>query len=59
METIAELPIAPALAPVFEATRRRAPVHFTYKGEDRHVEPWGLSSKRGRWYVVGFDLARE
>lgn len=58
-QTIAELPIAPALAPVFEATRRRAPVRFDYKGERRHVEPWGLSSKRGRWYVVGFDRERE
>jgi proteasome accessory factor B len=57
-QTVAELPIAPALAPVFEATRRRAPVRFTYRGEQRHVEPWGLSSKRGRWYVVGFDRER-
>jgi proteasome accessory factor B len=57
-QTIAELPIVPALAPVYEATRRRAPVRFRYKGEDRHVEPWGLSSKRGRWYVVGFDRDR-
>ncbi len=58
-QTIAELPIVPALAPVYEATRRRAPVRFRYKGEARHVEPWGLSSKRGRWYVVGFDRDRE
>jgi proteasome accessory factor B len=58
-QTVAALPIAPALAPVFEATRRRAPVRFTYRGERRHVEPWGLSSKRGRWYVVGFDRDRE
>jgi proteasome accessory factor B len=58
-QTIAELPIAPALAPVFEATRRRAPVRFRYKGERRHLEPWGLSSKRGRWYVVGFDRERK
>ena len=57
-QTVAELPIAPALAPVFEATRRRAPVRFSYRGQRRHLEPWGLSSKRGRWYVVGFDLDR-
>ncbi len=57
-QTVAELPIAPALAPIFEATRRRAPVRFSYRGQRRHVEPWGLSSKRGRWYVVGFDLDR-
>jgi proteasome accessory factor B len=57
-QTIAELPIVPALAPVYEATRRRAPVRFRYKGGERHLEPWGLSSKRGRWYVIGFDRDR-
>ena len=56
---IASLPIAPALATLFEAFRRRALVTFTYRQETRVVEPWGLSSKRGHWYVVGFDRARE
>ncbi|HZJ25516.1 MAG TPA: WYL domain-containing protein [Acidimicrobiia bacterium] len=57
-QPIAVLPIAPALAPIFEATRRRAPVTFGYRGEIRDVEPWGLTSARGRWYVVGFDRDR-
>jgi proteasome accessory factor B len=56
---IASLPIAPALATLFEAFRRRAVVTFTYRGSDRTVEPWGLSSKRGHWYVVGFDRDRD
>jgi predicted DNA-binding transcriptional regulator YafY len=56
---IASLPIAPALATLFDAFRRRALVTFTYRQETRIVEPWGLSSKRGHWYVVGFDRARE
>ncbi|HEY5012302.1 MAG TPA: WYL domain-containing protein, partial [Acidimicrobiia bacterium] len=56
---IGTLPLEPALPILFEAFRRRAPVTFEYRGEPRTVEPWGLSARRGRWYLVGFDRARE
>jgi proteasome accessory factor B len=56
---IASLPIAPALATLFEAFRSRSVVTFSYRGEDRTLEPWGLSSKRGHWYVVGHDRVRD
>jgi proteasome accessory factor B len=56
---IASLPMVPALATLFEAFRHRAVVTFTYRGTNRTLEPWGLSSKRGHWYLVGFDRDRE
>ena len=56
---IASLPIAPALATLFDAFRHRAVVTFRYRGELRTLEPWGLSSKRGHWYVVGHDRVRD
>lgn len=55
---IGTLPLEPALPILFEAFRRRAPVTFEYRGEPRTVEPWGLSARRGHWYLVGFDRGR-
>ncbi len=53
---VAELPLVDTLAPLFDASRRRAVVEFDYRGRPRRVEPWGLTSKFGRWYLVGQDL---
>src|SRR5699024_10576257 len=38
---------------------RHAPVTFEYRGETRTVEPWGLAARRGHWYLVGHDRARD
>jgi predicted DNA-binding transcriptional regulator YafY len=32
--------------------------NFTYKGEKRRVDPYGLLARNGFWYIVGFDHLR-
>jgi proteasome accessory factor B len=53
-----------AFEPLWEATRTRTPVRFRYRTSSaaraglRHLQPWGVVSSRGRWYVVGHDSGR-
>jgi proteasome accessory factor B len=54
----------PAFAPLWKAVQDRRRVGFEYSraGSEpapRRLEPWGLVSWHGRWYVVGHDLDRE
>jgi proteasome accessory factor B len=55
----------PALGPLLEAVRDRRAVSFDYRKsgaesvETRRVEPWGVLSWRGRWYLVGHDRGRD
>ena len=56
---VAELPLVETLAPLFDASRRRCVVEFDYRDRSRRIEPWGLTSKFGRWYIVGRDLDNE
>src|SRR4051812_2143805 len=54
----------PAFEPFWDATRTRTPVRFDYRRSGgpqagtRHLQPWGVVSYRGRWYVVGHDTDR-
>jgi proteasome accessory factor B len=54
----------PAFEPLWDATRTRTPVRFDYRTSagtevgTRHLQPWGVVSYRGRWYVVGHDADR-
>jgi proteasome accessory factor B len=63
--------VAPALAaeePAFEAmwqaTVHRTPVRFDYAragqldSTTRHLQPWGVVTAQGRWYVAGLDTDR-
>lgn len=56
---IASLPWVPALPALFDAFRRRAVASFDYRDERRSVEAWALSSRSGRWYLIGLDHDRE
>ena len=54
----------PGFAPLLEAYLDRAPVTFAYRrsatdeARVRHVQPWGMLSRSGRWYVTGQDTDR-
>ena len=54
----------PAFAGCLAAVRDGRAVTFTYRTSGtaaparRHVQPWGVVSWRGRWYVVGHDTDR-
>lgn len=56
----------PALAPLLAATRSGRVVTFDHRRGGpadppvhRTVEPWGVVSYRGRWYLVGHDRDRD
>jgi proteasome accessory factor B len=54
----------PAFGALYQAVRDRRPVTFPYRAgradavAERRLEPWGIVSWRGRWYVVGHDRDR-
>jgi proteasome accessory factor B len=57
--------VEPAFAPLLAAVQARRAVTFPHRrggptGElaRRTVEPWGVVSSRGRWYLVGHDRDR-
>ncbi len=52
-----------AFLPLWRAVSGRYPVRFDYRrpgrtAESRLVEPWGIASWHGRWYLVGHDRDR-
>ncbi|HEY3925140.1 MAG TPA: WYL domain-containing protein [Acidothermaceae bacterium] len=50
----------PAFEPLRRAVTDRRPVKFDYRtpSATRHVEPWGLVSWHGRWYLAAYDIDR-
>ncbi len=57
-------PAGQAFDDIVTAMHARHPVSFTYlagstgKEEERVVEPWGLGSRFGQWYLMGKDRIR-
>ncbi|KPM55891.1 WYL domain-containing protein [Frankia sp. CcI49] len=55
----------PAFEAVLAAVQARREVRFPYRrpgqteDTERHLQPWGVLSWRGRWYLVGHDLNRQ
>lgn len=52
--------VEPAFETIWQATLQRRRVSFRYRGgsEERVLEPWNVTWRRGRWYVMGHDLSR-
>ncbi|MET7464854.1 YafY family protein [Nonomuraea sp. NPDC005501] len=61
--------VAPSVAPevlttIANAARDRERLRFDYTGHEgevtaRDVEPYRLAHRRGRWYLLGYDVRRE
>ena len=55
----------PSLAPLWEAARDGRSVTFRYRAagrseaQERHLQPWGVVNRHGRWYVAGHDTDRD
>ncbi|MGH3447681.1 MAG: helix-turn-helix transcriptional regulator, partial [Nocardioidaceae bacterium] len=54
----------PAFDAVFDAVTTHSPIRFDYaaagaaQATERQLEPWGIVSWHGHWYVVGHDRDR-
>lgn len=49
----------PAFEALWIAVLDRVRVGFTYRHHTkRTLEPWGITSSKGRWYVIGHDVDR-
>ncbi|HSN07229.1 MAG TPA: WYL domain-containing protein [Candidatus Angelobacter sp.] len=54
----------PSFPVLLDAVRNRRAVRFAYRKpgeeapEQREVQPWGVASRRGHWYLVGHDVGR-
>ncbi len=55
----AVVPDRPELPVIRAAVASRSTIEFSYRGERRRVDPWGLLLRGGFWYVIGHDHDRD
>lgn len=55
---VVEIPDNERLGIIFDARRNRQTISFTYRGQQRRVDPYRLTFRNGHWYVNGMDHAR-
>ncbi len=55
---LTELAGSDAVATAFGAVAERRRLRFGYHGQERLVDPWGLSYRSGHWYLSGLDHGR-
>lgn len=55
---LAAIAMGPVVTQMHEAITTATPVQFTYRGQERDVEPWRLAFRRGHWYLNGYDRGR-
>jgi proteasome accessory factor B len=41
------------LGAIFDAVVQRSPLEFSYRGNQRSIDPYGVAFRRGHWYLVG------
>jgi predicted DNA-binding transcriptional regulator YafY len=56
---VVDVAVDPTVALLFSAVAEKRGAHFAYNGVARHVDPYRLSYRQGRWYLAGFDHARQ
>jgi proteasome accessory factor B len=56
---LADVPADERVATLFSGVQQRRVARFEYNGLRRRVDPYRLSYRQGRWYLAGFDHARE
>jgi proteasome accessory factor B len=58
-QPMADVPADERVATLFSGVATRRVARFEYNGMDRRVDPYRLSYREGRWYLAGFDHARQ